>query len=106
MLLNGRTVTSEYYMGHFIIFSMIQTSITRKPKDLLNRIVHSHRKTEKVFIDNERCLMHAPWVTWYTLIRYSSSCHKRVNMGALIFFTAAMIRAFRSVRSHGNGGTY
>ena len=27
------------------------------------------------------------------------------NMGASIFFTAAMIRAFRSARSRGNGGT-
>jgi len=35
--------------------------------------------------------------------RYSSSCHTRVNMGASIFFTAAMIRAFRSARSRGNG---
>ena len=41
----------------------------------------------------------------HTLIRYSSSCHTRVNMGASIFFTAAMIRAFRSARSRGNGGT-
>jgi hypothetical protein len=29
--------------------------------------------------------------------------HSRVNMGAAIFFTAAMIRAFRSARSRGNG---
>jgi len=29
----------------------------------------------------------------------------RVNMGASIFFTDAMIRAFRSARSRGNGGT-
>jgi len=29
--------------------------------------------------------------------------HTRVNMGASIFFTAAMIRAFRSARSRGNG---
>ena len=28
-----------------------------------------------------------------------------VNMGALIFFTVALIRAFRSVRSRGSGGT-
>jgi len=28
-----------------------------------------------------------------------------VNMGASIFFTAAMISAFRSARSRGNGGT-
>ena len=32
-----------------------------------------------------------------------SSCHTRVKMGASIFFTAAMIRAFRSARSRGNG---
>jgi len=31
--------------------------------------------------------------------------HTRVNMGASIFFTATMIRAFRSARSRGNGGT-
>ena len=31
--------------------------------------------------------------------------HTRVNMGASIFFTAATIRAFRSARSRGNGGT-
>ena len=31
--------------------------------------------------------------------------HTRVNMGTSIFFTAAMIRAFRSARSRGNGGT-
>ena len=28
--------------------------------------------------------------------------HTRVNMGALLFFTAAMICAFRSARSRGN----
>ena len=31
--------------------------------------------------------------------------HTSVNMSASIFFTAAMIRAFRSARSHGNSGT-
>ena len=49
--------------------------------------------------------MCAPRVTRHASIRYSSSCHTRVNMGATIFFTAAMIRAFRSARSHGNVGT-
>jgi len=38
-------------------------------------------------------------VTRHTSIRYSSSFHTRVNMGASIFFTAAMIRGFRSARS-------
>jgi hypothetical protein len=37
--------------------------------------------------------MCAPRVTRHTSIRYSSSCHTRVNMGAGIFFTSAMIRA-------------
>ena len=31
--------------------------------------------------------------------------HTRVDMGASIFFTAAMIRGFRSARSRDNGGT-
>jgi hypothetical protein len=41
--------------------------------------------------------MCAPRVTRRTSIRYLSSCHTRVNTGASIFFTAAMI----SVRSFG-----
>jgi len=49
--------------------------------------------------------MCAPRVTRHTSIRYSSSCHTCVNMSASIFFAAAMIRGFRSTRSHGNGGT-
>ena len=48
--------------------------------------------------------MCAPQVTWHTLIRGASSYHTHVNMGASIFFIAVMIRAFRSVRSYGNGG--
>jgi hypothetical protein len=46
--------------------------------------------------------MCAPRVTRHTSIRHSSSCHTRVNMGASILFTAAMIRAFRSARPCGN----
>ena len=45
--------------------------------------------------------MCAPRVTRHTSIRYSSSRHTRVNMGASIFFTAAIIRAFRSARYNG-----
>jgi len=70
----------------------------------LNGIVHSHRKTEKVFLTTRdvRCVHHG----WRgTIDTFSSFCYTRVNMGALIFFTAAMIRAFMSARSRGNGGT-
>jgi len=49
--------------------------------------------------------MWAAEVARHTLIRYSSSCNTHVNMGASIFFTAAMIRVFRSARSSSNGAT-
>ena len=38
-----------------------------------------------------------------TIFKFLSNT--RVNMGASIFFTAAMTRAFRSARSRDNGGT-
>ena len=57
----------------------------------------------KTYFDNCICSLCAPLVTRHTAIRSSSSCHTHVNMGASIFFTAAMIRAFRSARSRGNG---
>ena len=75
----------------------------------LNGIVHSQRKTGKGFLTTRDVSMCEPWVTRHTSIRYSSSWHKHthththVNMGASIFVTAAMIRAFRSARSRGNG---
>ena len=47
----------------------------------------------------------APRVTRHPSIRYSSSCHTRVNMSASIFYTDALIPAFSSARSGGNGGT-
>jgi len=59
-------------------------------------------KLKKVFFDNWSCSMCALWVTRHTSIWYSSSCHTHVNMDASIFFTAAMIHAFRSARSRGN----
>jgi hypothetical protein len=50
-----------------------------------------------------RCVRHG----WHGTHRYDIQVlATRVNMGATIFFTAAVIRAFRSVRSRGNGGTY
>ena len=47
------------------------------------------------------CSMCAPQVTRHIYIRYSTSCHTRVNMRASIFFTAAIIRGFRLSRSRG-----
>jgi hypothetical protein len=41
------------------------------------------------FFDNQMCSMCVPRVTRHTSIRYSSSCHTRVNADASIFFTAS-----------------
>jgi hypothetical protein len=57
---------------------------------------------KKFFFYKWRCSMCVHRVTWHTSIRNLSSCHTRVNMGSSIFFTAAMIRAFRSARSRGS----
>jgi hypothetical protein len=72
------------YTGRFIMFSVITNIYNKKTKGIyLNLIVHSHRKTEKVFFfDNYKCMMCAPWVTQHTSIRYSSSCHTCVNRSA------------------------
>jgi hypothetical protein len=50
--------------------------------------------------------MCAPRLTRHTSIWCSSSCHTGISMGISIFFTAAIIRDFRSARSRGNGGKY
>ena len=49
--------------------------------------------------------MCAPRVTRHTSIRSIFAFLPRVTIGTSIFFTVAMIRAFRSARWHGNGGT-
>ena len=91
--------------GWFIKFSVITNiydKITKGPS--LMEFFTDTGKLKKFFLTTRdvRC---APWMAWRTSIRYSSSCQKRINMGASIFITAAMIHAFRSARSCGNGGT-
>jgi hypothetical protein len=79
----------------FYKFSVITNIYNKKHKGpTLMELFTATRKLNK-FTDNLRCSMYAPRVTWHTSIRSSSSCHIHVNMGASIFFTAVMIRAFR-----------
>ena len=87
----------------FAVITNIYNEKTKGPN--LMELFTATGKLKTFFFGNLRCSMCAPPVTRHTSIRYSSSCHTRVNMGASIFFTAAMIRAFRSARSRGNGGT-
>jgi hypothetical protein len=98
----------ENYTGCFIILFAITNIYNKKTKRPTSmELFTATGKLKKFFLFNcnYRCLMCAPRVLRHTSIRYSSSCHTRVNMGASIFSTAAMNRAFRSARSRGNGGT-
>jgi hypothetical protein len=78
------------------MFSVIMNIYNKKTKG--PTLMELFTATGKLifFCDNWRCSMCAPRVTRHTSIRYSSSCHTRVKMCASIFFTAAMIRSFRS----------
>jgi hypothetical protein len=80
----------------FSVITNIYTYNKKTKETTLMKFNHSHRRTGKVSFDNSRCSMCALRVTRHISIRYSSSYHTRVNMRASIFFTAAMIRAFRS----------
>jgi hypothetical protein len=88
------------------MFSVITNIHNKKTKGTdLMELFTATGKLKECFFDNYRCSMCAPPVTRHISIRYSSSCHTHVNMGASIFFTAAMIRDFRSARSRGSVGT-
>jgi hypothetical protein len=91
--------------GRFIMFSVVTNIYNKKTKGPTVMELFTAIRKLKTFFENSRCSMCAPRVTRHTSIRYLSSCYTRVNMGASIFFTAAMIRDFRSTRSRGNGGT-
>ena len=62
-------------------------------------------KLEKFFLTttNVRCVHKGDTAHIDTIFKFLP--HTRVNMGAAIFFTAAMICGFRSSRSRGNGWT-
>ena len=82
------------------MFSVITNIYNKKTKGPTSmQLFTVTGKLKKFLSDNYSCSMCAPPVTRHTSIRYSSSCHTS------IFFTAAMIRDFRSAMSRGNGGT-
>ena len=92
------------YTGRFIMFSVITNICNKKTKGpALMELFTATRKLITFFFGQLEMFDVAPRVTRHTSIRYLSSCHTRVNMGASIFFTAAIIRDFRSPRSRGNG---
>jgi hypothetical protein len=105
-----RTHTHTHTHTHrtFIMFSVITNIYNKKTKGpTLMELFTAPGKLKKLLILTNwdvRCVHHG--VTWHTSRWHSSSCHTRVKMGESIIFTAAMIHAFRSARSHGSGGTY
>jgi hypothetical protein len=94
------------YTGCFIMFSVITNIYNKKTKGpTLMELFTATGRLKKVF-GNYRRSMCVPRVTRHTSIRYLIPCYTHVNMGATIFFTAAIMRAFSSARSRVNGGTY
>jgi len=82
------------------MFSLVTNIYNKKTKGptLMELFTVTGKLKKKIFFDNRICSMCAPRLTRHTSIGYSSSCHTRVNIGASIFFTAAIISAFRSAR--------
>jgi hypothetical protein len=78
--------------GRFIMFSVITNIYNKKTKGptLMELFTATGKLTIFLTTTDVRRVHH---VTRHTSIRYSSSCHTRVNMGASVFFTAVMIRA-------------
>jgi hypothetical protein len=91
VVLNFDTTASlrRHYIGHFIMFSVITDIYNKKTKgSTFMELSTATGKLKTFFFYHLRYSMCAPRVTWHTVIRHSSSCHTRVNMGASIFFTA------------------
>ena len=87
------------------MFSVITTFVTRKPKDLPKWNCSQPQKNWKgVLWQLEMFDVCTTGDTAHIDAIFKFLPHTHVNMGASIFFTAAMIRAVRSARSRGNGG--
>jgi hypothetical protein len=90
--------------GRFIMFSVITNIYNNKTNGpTLMELFTATQKLKVFFLTtgNVRCVHHGWHGThWYDIQVLAT----RINTGASIFFTAAMIRAFRSARSRGNGG--
>ena len=94
--------------GRFIMFSVITNLYNKKTKGpTLMELFTATGKLKKVlfFWQLEIFDVCTTGDTAHIDTIFKFLPHTRVNMGASIFFTAAMIRAFRSARSRGNGGT-
>jgi hypothetical protein len=63
------------------MFSMITNIYSKKTKGpTLMELFTATVKLKKVFFDNYRCSMCAPWVTRHTSIWYSSCCHMHISV--------------------------
>jgi hypothetical protein len=88
------------------MFCMITNIYNKKTKGpTLMELFTATGELKKFFLTTRdvRCVRHGLHGTHRYDIQVLDT---RVNMGASIFFTAVMIRAFRSARSRVNGGTY
>ena len=91
------------YTGRFIMFSVIRNIYNKKTKGpTLIELFTATRKLKKfLFWKLEMFDVCTTGDTAHIDTIFKILPHTRVNMGASIFFTATMIRAFRSARSRG-----
>jgi len=99
-------VSTGYATGRFIVFSVITNIYNKKTKvpTLMELFTETGKLKKFLFLQLEMFDVCTTGDTAH-IDTIFKSCHTRVNLAASIFFTAAMVRAFRSVRSRGNGGT-
>jgi hypothetical protein len=96
----------KYYTGHLIMFSMITNIYNKKTKGrTLMELFTAIWKLKKFLLTTRDvwCVHHGWHGTYQNDIQVLAT-HASVWVH-LICFTAAMIRAFSSARSHGSGGT-
>ena len=92
--------------GRFIRFSVIKNIYNKKTKGLtLMELFTATGKLKKFLFWQLELFEVCTTGDMAHIDTIFKFLHTRVNMSASIVFTAAMIRAFRSARSHGNGVT-
>ena len=89
----------------FFVITNIYNKKTKGPT--LMELFTATGKLKKFFVLTTRCVrcVHHEWHGTHRYDIQVLATHTRFNLGASVFFTAAMTRVFRSAKSRGNAGT-
>ena len=99
-----KCTTFEYNTRRFIMFSLITNTYNKKTKypTLMVLFTATGKLKKFFFCQLEVFDLYTTGDMAHIDTIFTFLPHTHVNMGASIFFTAAMIRAFRSTRLRGN----